>query len=227
MLYGASYEVFPYGRKIVGCLLLAGLSSQRCHKGYTKTLSWSNYISVGPLARWVPFHGLQRLFRWVIGWKLRSVDGAKTLFKSMLFDKMDEDEKGMYRKWLNKNDFTEDVFLKTLAEGAIKCCRNWDGFMEIADVLYSDWGFDPRNLDEEHASKAMLVVTSKKDDMGGSANGWLVENYRSAELKVVPGGHISSMFYMDEIWSELISRKCYRQTSVSRRVGADVDTGVP
>jgi hypothetical protein len=31
-----------------------------------------------------------------------------------------------------------------------------------------------------------------------------VDNYKSAKFKSVPGGHISSLFYMDEIWKEII-----------------------
>ena len=37
--------------------------------------------------------------------------------------------------------------------------------MEVSDVIHSDWGFEPKALDEAHASKPMLVVGSKSDDI--------------------------------------------------------------
>ena len=75
----------------------------------------------------------------------------------------------------------------------------------MSDTIHSDWGFDPRTLDEEHSTKPVLVVGSKNDHIGGSTNDWLVANYKSAiKLKLLPGGHISSLFIMDELWRDLI-----------------------
>ncbi len=88
------------------------------------------------------------------------------------------------------------------------CCHNWDGFMKVSDVIHSDWGFNPKELDDQHSSKPMLVVGSTNDRVGGSANNWLVDNYKSARLMLVPGGHISSQYYMDDMWKELISSVC-------------------
>jgi hypothetical protein len=70
-------------------------------------------------------------------------------------------------------------------------------------VIHSDWGFDPAKLDEEHASKPILVCGSEKDGMGGATNGWIVENYKCSKLWVVPGGHLSGLFYLDEIWEKV------------------------
>ena len=128
----------------------------------------------------------------------------------MLIDKMDGAEKLMLDQWLETNGQSKDDFVDQMARGMIRCCDNWDGFMEVSDVMHSDWGFKPKELDDQHASKPMLVVGSTKDRVGGSANNWLVDNYKSARLKSVPGGHISSLYYMDEIWRELIS--CERAT---------------
>lgn len=76
---------------------------------------------------------------------------------------------------------------------------------KMAGCLLSDWGFDPRTLDAEHASKAMLVVGSNSDYIGGGTNDWLVASYKSATLKLFPGGHLSSLFFMDELWKELFT----------------------
>jgi Alpha/beta hydrolase family len=206
MLYGAPYEMFPHGRKIVGCILIAGFSPFKYDTGYAKTLNWQNWFSVGPLSQ-LPFHPLQRLFSTVVASKFKSLDGARDFLRQTLLSKMDEEGKSMFAQWLEKNGRTEFDFVDQMARGAIKCCQTWDGFMEVSDVIHSDWGFEPAMLDDEHATKPVLVVGSEKDHLGGSTNGWIVANYRSANLKLVPGGHIASLYYMDDIWREMIDRK--------------------
>lgn len=205
MLYGAPYDVFPPGRKIAGCVLLGGFSPLKHHPGYAKTLSWSNWFSFGPPTQLLPGHLLQWLFRFVIGSRLNSLDGAKNFLRKALIENMDDEERLTFSQWLETNCLTEDAWVEQMAQGTIKCCRNWDGFMEVSDVIHSDWGFEPKELDEQHASKPVLVVGSTDDRIGGCTNNWLVDNYRSAKLKSVPGGHISSLFYLDEIWKEIIS----------------------
>ena len=201
-------QCFPPGRKIAGCILLSGFSPFKYHETYAKTLNWQNWFSVGPPTQLLPGHLLQWLFRFAIGSKLKSLDGAKTFLRQTLLDKMDNEEKLTFSQWLVKNDLTEDAFVDQMAQGTIKCCKNWDGFMEVSDVIHSDWGFDPKELDEQHASKPILIVGSSADHLGGSTNSWMVDNYRSVKFKMVPGGHISSLFYMDELWKELIDSKC-------------------
>lgn len=207
MLFGAPYELFPYGRKVVGCVLLAGFSPFKYHTQYAKSLNWQNWFSVGPPTQLLPFRPLQRLFKSVVGSKLNNLEGAETFLRQTLIDEMGEEEKASMSQWLKDHDMTEEQFISKMAAGTIKCCQNWDGFMEVSDVIHSDWGFDPRTLDDEHASKPMLIVGSKDDHVGGSTNSWMVENYKSAKAKVIPGGHISSLFCMNEIWQEMISSK--------------------
>ncbi|UKZ52960.1 hypothetical protein TrVGV298_006746 [Trichoderma virens] len=117
---------------------------------------------------------------------------------------MDDEEKQIFQEWLQKNNFTEHTIIEEMARRTVKCCSNWDGFMEVSDIIHSDWGFDPRTLDAEHSSKPVLVVGSNKDYIGGGTNDWLVANYKYAKLKLLPGGHISSLFFMDEVCREMI-----------------------
>jgi hypothetical protein len=205
VLYGAPYELFPAGRKIAGCLLIAGFSPLKYHQGYAKTLSWQNWFSFGPPTQLLPFHLLQWLFRSIIGSRMNSQDGAEAFLSQHIFSKMDDDEKSKFRQWLEIHSLSEGSFIAQMARDALGCNKNWDGFMEVSDVMHSDWGFEPKKLDDEHASKPMLVVGSSADDLGGASNDWLVENYRSARLKLLPGGHISALFYMDELWRDLFS----------------------
>lgn len=206
MLYGAPYEIFPAGRKILGCMLIAGFSPFRYDTGYAKKLSWQNWLSIGPPTQFVPFHLLQRLFKSAIGSKLQDVEGAKKFLDQALIAKMDAEENSALNRWLERKGKSKEEWIEEMAKGTVRCCANWDGFMEVSDVIHSDWGFDPRELDEEHAAKPILVISSEKDDIGGSTNDWLVANYKSARLKVVPGGHISAMFWMDEIWEDMINK---------------------
>lgn len=207
MLYGAPYDLFPPGRKIVGCVLMAGFSPFKYDTDHAKGLNWENWFSVGPPSQ-LPFRPLQRLFRIVVASKFKKLDGARDFLRQTLLNKMDSDEKLRFTKWLEEwleeKDTTEFEFLNRMAEGAVRCCQNWDGFMEVSDVIHSDWGFEPAKLDDEHANKPMLVVGSEKDHIGGSRDSWIVANYRSATLKSIPGGHISALCYMDEIWQEII-----------------------
>lgn len=53
-------------------------------------------------------------------------------------------------------------------------------------------------LNEEH-QKLVLTVGSDKDDLGGGMDQWLNENYADSKLKIVHGGHIAALSYMDEI----------------------------
>ncbi|CAI7652639.1 unnamed protein product [Penicillium pancosmium] len=205
MLYGASYDVFPAGRKIAGCLLMAGFSPLRYHEGYAKTLNWQNWFSFGPPTQLIPFHLLQWIFRVAVGSKLKSLNGTRDFLHKTLIENMDEDERSIMKSWLKNNSLKEDEFIDQMARGTMKCCLNWDGFMEVSDIIHSDWGFDPRVLDDQHGSKPILIVGSKSDQIGGSTNSWLLKNYRSATLKLIPGGHISSLFYMDELWRDLMS----------------------
>lgn len=205
MLYGAPYDLFPLGRRIAGCLLLSGFSPLKHHVGYANKVNWHNWFSIGPPTRVIPFHLLQRLFKSAIGSKLQSLDGARAFLKQTIFNTMDLEEKQLFNEWLAKNELTESEFIDRMARGTIKCCKNWDGFMEVSDIIHSDWGFDPRTLDAEHASKAMLVVGSQSDYIGGGTNDWLVAGYQSAALKLLPGSHISSLFYMDGLWRELFT----------------------
>lgn len=203
MLYGAPYDAFPAGRKLVGCVLLSGFAPFRYHTGYARELSWHTWLSVGPPARLVPFHLLQRMVSSMLASRMKTVDGAKGFLDQVLYSKMEPDEQQAMDNFLQKSGRTREEFLDTAARGVVRCCEQWSGFHEVSDVIHSDWGFEPAKLDDEHASRPMLVVSSEGDPQGGHTNGWLGANYKSARVKTVPGGHISSLFYLDDIWREI------------------------
>lgn len=203
MLYGASYDAFPSGRKIAGLMLLGGFSPYKHDTGYAKALGWQSWISVGPPSQ-LPFRILQRMFRSFMAGKMKTVDGAKVFLRQALFGKMGDDEKRRFAAYMESKGSSADEFVQRMAEGAVACCANWDGLMEVSDVVRSDWGFAPAELDEEHAKPPVLVAAGDEDDTGGANNAWLAANYKNAVEKKLPGGHIAVLYCMDELWQELI-----------------------
>lgn len=208
MLYGASYELFPPGRKIAASVLVAGFSPLKYHEGYAKDLSWQTWFMIGPPSRQLPCRAIQWLFRGVFGSKVKNLAGAKNFLQQNVVEKIDDEERSRLTEWLESNKLSQDPFVEEMARGIVKCCQNWDGFMEVSDLVHSDWGFNPTELDSEHASKPILVVGSEDDEIGGGANDWLVNNYKSAKLTMFPGGHTSAVYYVDDIWREMISSEC-------------------
>ncbi|GMK58649.1 hypothetical protein CspeluHIS016_0600910 [Cutaneotrichosporon spelunceum] len=204
MIYGAPYDLFPQGRSIRAVLLLAGFSPFKYHDNYAKCLSWPTYLSVGPPST-LPGRVLQRLFSTVLASKLRTVEGARGFLDQTLFDKMEPAERAVMDAWLAKGGRTYDQFITSMAENNVRSVADtWDGFMEVSDVLHSDWGFDPHALDADHAKPA-LVVSGDADDMGGATNKWIADNYPNATFRTVPGGHIAGIFHMDELWEQLVA----------------------
>ncbi|KAL6900053.1 hypothetical protein GGI43DRAFT_427774 [Trichoderma evansii] len=205
MMYGAPYDLFPFGHKIAGCLLLGGFSPLKHHVKYVKKANWYNLLSI------IPFHLLQGLFKTVNGSKLQSLDDARKLVKHTMSNIMDWDEKVRLYGWLVKNEVRESEFIDRMARGTMKSCDNWDGFMEASDILRSDWGFDPRTLDDEHSSKAMLVAWFKTDYIGGGTSDWLLASYKSARLKLFIEGIIKTLFSMDKLWKEFFAMAAYSE----------------
>jgi len=171
ILYGAAYEVFPCGRNIVGMLLVAPFTPFHCDKNYTKCMSWSKYISVGPPARILPGKLLPRLVKLLLATKLGTVEGAKKFIRKTLFDKMEESERNAFARWRDSKGLAEDQVESEMAQNVVRSvAKSWDGFLDIADVLHSGWGgFTPAGLDDEHGRRPILVVTSKGDVLAPEA----------------------------------------------------------
>jgi hypothetical protein len=204
MLYGAPYDLFPYGRNISGLLLLAGFSPFSLHNGYGKSMTWQNWISVGPFSQWFPWRIVPRLMKTVISSKMKDVASAKKFMHEFMISHMDDDEKKTLEGWLSKISLTEDQWIEKMAVGAVRCSQNWDGFLEGSDVLHSSFGFVPKELDKDH-QHPVLIIGSDKDELGQEMNKWLKENYANSAIKTIHGGHIAATFHIDEIWKEMLT----------------------
>ncbi|KAJ6618902.1 Alpha/Beta hydrolase protein [Mycena sp. CBHHK59/15] len=206
ILYGAPFDMFPLGRHVVGCFLAAPFSPFRWHKDYTKSMTWQNYISVGPPSRIVPFQIIPRMAVWALSMKLSSVDQAEAFLRSLLFDSVLPEERAAHERWRVSRGLEPGVFERQMATNMVKSiAKSWAGFIEASEVIHSDWGFCPKHLDEEHTvDRPLLISASEHDDLGPDMANWLQTNYRNAKLKWIHGKHLSTLYVMDELWAEML-----------------------
>ncbi|KDQ64720.1 hypothetical protein JAAARDRAFT_52667 [Jaapia argillacea MUCL 33604] len=206
MVFGAPYGVFPLGRHIVGLFLLGTFSPFHYHKDYAKGLTWPDYIAVGPPSQYIPFKLIPNLLKLIIQPKLKSVESTEKFFRSFLVDKMKPSEKARFEEWRVKQDLEEGQFERKWATiMKFNVSRSWEGFLGMADLLHSDWGFDPSELDEEYKRKRVLIVGGTDDQLSPKMAEWLVEKYGSnARLMMKEGGHLAAIYYIDELWGELL-----------------------
>ncbi|KAF8915902.1 Alpha/Beta hydrolase protein [Mucidula mucida] len=185
IVYGAPFDQFPLGRKIVGCVLLAPFSPFRWHKDYTKAMTGKT---------------TSQLARLLIKGKMTSVEKAEGFIRAELFDKAQQDERDAFAKWREVEGVAEGELERDMATGAFLSMYNTTvGFSEGAGVIHSDWGFRPDQLDNEHVEgRPMLIVASEHDALGPDMANWL------PRLKWVPGGHLSALYQMDAIWREML-----------------------
>ncbi|KAK0236187.1 Alpha/Beta hydrolase protein [Armillaria nabsnona] len=205
IIYGASFDVFPLGRNIVGCLILSPFSPFKWDKGYTKGMTWPNYISVGPPSQWSPFRIVPRMLAAALSSQMSTVEKAEVLLRKILFDKADETEREAFAKWRTQNGIAEGQLEREFAENA-RCSisASREGFVETSDDLHCDWGFCPNQLDEEHSRRPLLIIASTSDELGPDMAKWLVSNYANSKLEWVQGGHIAALYEMDGIWKRFI-----------------------
>ncbi|KAJ6470634.1 Alpha/Beta hydrolase protein [Mycena vitilis] len=209
MIYGAPFDAFPLGRRVVGCFLAAPFSPFKWHKEYTKSMTWMNYFSVGPPARILPFHSLQRMAAFGLSMKLSTAEKAEVFLRQLLFDDASMEERAAFATWRERQGLDEGVFERDMAANMVKSIsKSWAGFIEIADVAHSDWGFCPNLLDDEHTDgRRMMIAASADDDLGPDMANWLKENYKNSTLKWVPGKHLSTLYEMDNLWAELMENE--------------------
>ena len=202
VIYGASFDIFPLGHNVAGMMLLAPFSPFRTHKDYAKSLSWRDWISVGPLTQYLP---ISTILSFAMGSKFKTVDSAEQMLRQIMFDKMDKAEKEKFAAHCQKLGTTPDEFVKTWAGESVKSVENgWEGFKQCAVALHSDWGFT-FPLDAEHARGKVLIKVAKSDQLGSGMGEYLAQNYANSEFIAGEGGHISGIYTLNEDITHLIS----------------------
>ncbi|KAG2158804.1 Alpha/Beta hydrolase protein [Suillus bovinus] len=207
ILYGAPYDKFPFGRCISGMLLLGAFSPFRYQKDYAKHMTWTQYILPGPIGYYMPFNLLAHLIKFVLVRKLKTIEGAEASLRETVFDLMDQAEREEFAKWSEERGMVPDDTVRTMAKNVMKSTsKSWEGFMLTPPLLHSDWGFRPDALDEDHSRPPILLTASKDDHMTPVAYAYyLAANYKNARIKHVDGGHMSTLYYMDEVWTEFLA----------------------
>ncbi|KAI9574538.1 Alpha/Beta hydrolase protein [Boletus coccyginus] len=206
ILYGAPYDKFPYGRCIVGVLLMGAVTPFHYDKDYAKHMTWSNYLMTGPISQWFPFNHIIHLVAFVMAKKVSTLDNAEKLMRKVVFDKMDEAEKEDFARWWAKEGRAEGETERRFATNVVRSvAKSWEGFKLMPSVLHSDWGFKPDALDDEHARPFVMLVTCTGDKMAPEAwTQYLAASYRNTKVKTLRGGHIGVLYHMDDIWAEFL-----------------------
>jgi hypothetical protein len=210
IVYGAPYDTFPYGRCIVGVLLMGPVTPFRYHKDYARHMTWSNYVLAGPVTQWLP-GPFRRAFvdlvvRFGFAKKMSTVDGAERFLREFLFDAMDEEERAAFALWRAKEGIAEGETERKMATNVVRSvATSWEGFKLMSVVLHSDWGFRPDALDEAHSRPFVMLVTSAEDTSAPEAWAqYLAKSYKNTKVKTLHGGHICILYQMDEIFAEFL-----------------------
>lgn len=206
ILYGASFDLFPYGRQIAGCLIYAPFSPPKYHLEQSKLMTFPNWVSVGSPSQMVPYRLVQRLIlSCIIRGKVRTADKAEALVRELFFDSMNEGERAVYEQWKEKHILQEGELERSVAQDMVKSISySGEGFLEMADAIHSDWGFNPDALDEDHNQRPILIVTSSGDTMAPEGMAiWLNRHYKNSHLERVEGSHIAAYFHLDELWRKM------------------------
>jgi len=121
VIYGALFDVFPLGRSVAGMMLLAPFSLFPIYKNYTKSLSWRDWVGVGPLTKYIP---IPTLFTLPMRSMFKSVDSTEQTLRPILLDKMDEAEKEKFEAHCQKLGTTPDEYIKSRAEDSVRSADN-------------------------------------------------------------------------------------------------------
>ncbi|KAF7329903.1 AB hydrolase-1 domain-containing protein [Mycena kentingensis (nom. inval.)] len=209
MLYGAPFTVFSLGKHVRGVLLAAPTSPFRLHPEYARSMTWGNYIAVGPPSRWIPWQLIPRIGAFLLKLQFsgaKGVDRAERFIRGFLFDKAPSEEKAAFKEWRDKQGLGEGEFERQLAENMVQSiAKTTAGLVEVGPVAHSDWGFIPKDLDAAHTDgRRVVIAASTEDELGPDYANWLKDNYKNASLRWVPGKHISTLYEMDSLFNELL-----------------------
>ncbi|KAF8903625.1 Alpha/Beta hydrolase protein [Mucidula mucida] len=204
MLYGAPISLFPLRRQICSMILLAPHSPPHCHKEYARDMSWQSYFLTGPPSRYIPFNLLARVLYWVLSSKVKSEAVAEGFVRRIMFSQMTEGERERYQRWREARGMMEGQWEKEMGANMVRSfAQTWQGFLDIPAVYHSGWGgVDPRDGNKE----APVYIVSASKDLTASLRvaEWLARAYKSSDLRVVDGSHVSILFYLDEVWKEIL-----------------------
>ncbi|UJR12285.1 hypothetical protein I4U23_016462 [Adineta vaga] len=199
-----STDIMPEVVNVKSLVLCSGFSPFKYHRTYTTGMSWSNYIAVGGPAIYFPY--IRRLLGSFLQKKARNIDEAKNFLRENIFDQMDDEEKAKLHKWEEERNKSSGWVLETMARNmCISISKSMVGFNTVAQVLHSDWGYDPTKVPRLPKRK-ILIITTKGDKIAHmEMSTYLAETYPNTELRIIDGGHLASFFEINEIMKDWLT----------------------
>lgn len=196
--FGTCPDVMPEVTHVKSLIVCSGFSPFKYHHQYTTGMSWPNYFAVGMPAIYFP--SVRRFIGSFVQKKVRSLDEAKNFLRTNLFDQMDDEEKAKLDRWEKERDQSEGWLLNRMARNmCLSVSKTMAGFDSVPDVLHADWGFDPTQL-PSLLRRRVLVIATRGDKMAHmEMSTYLVESYPNAELRLLEGGHLASLFELNQI----------------------------
>jgi len=139
--------------------------------------------------------------------KIQSQEAAEKFIKDFAFTKMTPPEKVAYETWKQKRGIDETEAIREIAAGVYKSVeKTKEGFMAVPEVVNSGWGgYNPILLDDDH-TKPVMIVVNREDPMNLKMGEWLVKNMKNAHIRYGEGGHMASIFVLDDIWADFLER---------------------
>ncbi|KAI0705774.1 Alpha/Beta hydrolase protein [Cerioporus squamosus] len=203
IVFGAPYDKFPYGRQIVAVLLAAPMTPFHEDVHYGRSLTWRDWMGVGPPTRVLPCNLLAHAAKVFLQPKLKDVPTAEKLLRAMYFDHMTDEEKVHFAEWRERTEVQEGEFERRMSEGMVSSVsKSWAGFLGTSDALHADWGFVIKDLDEEHANKRVVLIVGRGDTSMFRMSKYLVESYKNAKVVEIEGGHLAGAWCMDKVWED-------------------------
>lgn len=196
--FGTSADIMPEIIYVESMIILSGFSPFKYHTQYSKSLTWSNYFAIGKPAIYFKF--LPKLIGSYIKSQVQDIEKAKEFVQKEFFDKMGDDEKEIVHKWEEENNKSVEWIINMMSTNiSLSISKTIAGYNDVAHVLHSDWGFDPKKLPSSPIRKVFILAAQDDKVAPMEMSTYLVENYPHAELKIISGGHIAAFFQGDAI----------------------------
>ncbi|KAK7688541.1 hypothetical protein QCA50_008079 [Cerrena zonata] len=200
MLYGASYDDFPLGKQIAGLMLVCPLSPPHIHKDYAKCLSWGSYITLGPPSRYLPTMKFSQL---TIQDQVTSPEKATAFIHGSVQHKMSSEEREAFQRTKEMRNLSEGEAEAKIGQMMyLSVANTWEGYLAVPKVYHSGWGgYDPTSLDDEHATKPVLLVLVREHEENMLMGEWLLKHMRN-----VHGRYEGSVMPTEDIWADFLEK---------------------
>ncbi|KIY49503.1 alpha/beta-hydrolase [Fistulina hepatica ATCC 64428] len=207
ILFSAPTAAFPpSGCRINKLVLVSPCSPPRLHRAHSAFLTGWAHILLG--SHLIPSYISTAVAKYVASRQLRSTPETQSLVRCYLSDGLGDDGQHALEAWeeahgRSASQLERDIAVK--AAQSVAC--SWRGFGDLPVVFHSDWlGMTVRP--DQSGSGGVFIVIAKSDTVISPEFGrWLAsEYYENATLLCVEGGHLSTIFWMEKIWQDILTR---------------------